>query len=117
VRGEEFKENWERVRAVLAEATGKLTRRQIGDRWQEGGRPSETTLRRWLEAAAERGWVCVDGQGSREFPLRYWLPGMEEAFQAASPLYDLLERDRAVREQLARRDGAGPAHRRPADRD
>jgi hypothetical protein len=108
VRGEEFKESWERVRAVLADATGKLTRREICDRWPDGRPPPESTLRRWLDEATGHGWVCADGLGSKEFPLRYWLPGREEVFRAASPLYEVLEHDRAAREQLARRDRAGP---------
>jgi hypothetical protein len=117
VRGEEFKEDWERLRAVLAEAMAKLTRQEIRERWLEGGPPAETTLRRWLAESAARGWVCVDGLGSKEFPLRYWLPDREEAFKAANPLYDLLEQDRAVREQLARRDRTGSGQHRPTTRD
>jgi AAA domain len=86
-RQDEFQASWSRLEAALMGATGKLTRREIAARW--------------LGEAVRRGLVRCEGAGSRESPLRYWLPQTEEAWKA-NPLYELFEADRRAREELRR---------------
>ncbi|MFL5898622.1 MAG: hypothetical protein ACJ76D_09200, partial [Solirubrobacterales bacterium] len=101
---DEFGENWSRLRAVLAEAPGKLTRAEITAGWRDDDpRPAESSLRRWLKEAQTRGLLRCEGAGTRESPLRYWLPEAEERWNA-DPLYRLREEDRRLREQLAQLD-------------
>jgi hypothetical protein len=100
---DEFRENWARVREALADAPDKLTWREIAGRWPDGRPPAETSLRRWLREAVARGQLGCDGAGTRESPLRYWLPEMEEKWMA-DPLYRMEEEGRKAREWLARRD-------------
>jgi hypothetical protein len=104
VAQDEFRENWSRLRAALAEARGKLARREIAERWpDDSGPPAEASLRRWLKEALARGQLRCEGAGTRESPLRYWLPEMEEKWMA-DPMYRLFEEDRRVREQIAQLD-------------
>jgi len=102
---DEFLESWSRLQLVLAAARGKLTRREIAASWPDadGPAPAETSLRRWLKAALARGLVRSEGGGTRESPLRYWLPEAEERWNA-DPMYRLLEADRLLHEQLAQLD-------------
>ena len=75
---EEFTRNWDRLRALLADASGKRTRKQILLDWPEGADlPGEVTLWRWLERAVAQGLVVQEGSGRRNDPYRYWLPGRE----------------------------------------
>jgi hypothetical protein len=77
------RDTWARLRAVLARAPAKLTRREILGHWPNDGRaPADTTLRRWLEEAVGRGLLCCEGVGTRVSPLRYWLPEAEQRWQA-----------------------------------
>jgi hypothetical protein len=97
---DELKDHWEQLRLVLAQARGKLTRREIIEQWaDEGHPPPETNLRRWLEAALDRGVVRCEGAGTRQSPLRYWLPESEEKWQR-DPIYQLLEAQRRALESL-----------------
>jgi hypothetical protein len=107
-RQDEFKANWSRLEAALTGAAGKLTRREIAARWPEAAEPpAKTSLRRRLGEAVRRGLVRCEGAGSRESPLRYWLPRTEEAWKA-DPLCAMYEQDRRVREEIARLDRRGP---------
>jgi hypothetical protein len=104
---EEFRDNWSRLRAALTGAAGKLTRREVLDHWpDDGGTPAETSLRRWLEKAVGRGLVRQEGAGVRGSPRRYWLPEMEEKWNA-DPMYRMHEQDRRALEVVARLDGRG----------
>jgi hypothetical protein len=105
---DEFRENWSRLRAALAGAPGKLTRREVAERWPDDGPPpSETSVRRWLKEALARGQLRCEGAGTRESPRRYWLPEMEAKWMA-DPLYRMIEEGRRVQEQLARLGPAEP---------
>jgi hypothetical protein len=104
---DEFRETWSRLRAALAAAPGKLTRREIAARWADDKPPPEASLRRWLNEALARGELRCEGAGTNESPLRYWLPEAEQRWMA-DPLYRMFEEDRRVREQLARLDGGAP---------
>jgi hypothetical protein len=99
---DEFRENWARIREALAGAAGKLTWREIAGRWPDDGRPpAETSLRRWLKEALARGELRCEGPGTRESPLRYWLPEAEAQWQA-DPLERLIEEDQAMMERISR---------------
>jgi len=102
---DEFLESWSRLHTVLALARGKLTRREIAASWPDadGPAPAEASLRRWLKAALSRGLLRSEGAGTRDSPLRYWLPEAEERWNA-DPMYRLLEADRLLHEQLAQLD-------------
>jgi hypothetical protein len=101
VTQDEFKVSWARVKAALTGAPARLTRREIAARWPDDDQPpSGTSLRRWLTEAVERGLLRCEGPGTREAPLRYWLPETEEAWKA-DPMYRLFEMDRQVLEKLA----------------
>jgi AAA domain len=107
-RQDEFQASWSRLEAALMGAPGKLTRREIAARWpQDGEPPARTSLRRWLGEAVQLGLVRCEGAGSRESPLRYWLPQSEEAWKA-DPLYAMYEQERRTREEIARLDRRGP---------
>ena len=81
---EEFDDTWRGVRAVLEEAPHMLTRAEILDRWpaDEGRRPNDVTLWKWLDRAVAEGRACKDGSGKRSDPFRYWLPGQLEKWHA-----------------------------------
>jgi len=69
---EEFTRNWDRLRALLAAAGGKLTRKEILLDWPEGVElPNEVTLWRWLERAVAQGLVGQHGHwpAQRSVPL------------------------------------------------
>ncbi len=77
--GEEFAGSWERLRAVLEDAARKLPRQELLKEWPaDFPAPGATTLVRWLDQAAARGLVRVDGTGRKRAPVRSWLPGQEE---------------------------------------
>jgi hypothetical protein len=87
VQQEQIRENWARVRAVLEDATRKLTRRQLRAAWPaDDPKPADITLWRWLDRAVGQGLVRRDGSGRSHGAFRYWLPGKEEAWQQ-DPVY------------------------------
>jgi hypothetical protein len=101
---EEFGDHWEALKAVLAGARHKLTRRQVLEAWPEGRvAPAEVSLWRWLERAAAQGLVCQDGSGKKNAPFRYWLPGQVEKW-GKDPLHFLWEEPEL---EPFREDGAG----------
>src|SRR5262245_60857608 len=61
----EFAVQWELLRGVLAEAMGKMSRRELLKAWPAGKKPDELTLYRWLEKAVARGWVKREGAGHK----------------------------------------------------
>jgi hypothetical protein len=104
---EEFRDNWIRLRAALAGAPRKLTWHEVVERWPDDDEPPpRTSLRRWLAGAVARGLVRREGAGNRTSPRRYWLPEMEEKWQA-DPMYLMYEKDRRAREEIARLDRGG----------
>jgi len=97
---EECRGLWPTLSRILDEATTKLTRADILERWPTpDGKPHDGTLWRWLEWGVEHGQLCKDGKGRHPQPFRYWLadrdvrPGTLESLE---PLGDLLP-ERLVR--------------------
>ena len=90
---DEFTQQWDRLRMVLEDVTGKKTRHELLAVWPlDFPRPSDVTLYRWLQRAVTAGLVCQEGTGRRADPFRYWLPA-REAVWLQNPLY-ALEQDR-----------------------
>ena len=76
---ESFAENWSLLCAVLSAAPGKLTRRELHDRWPPGSaKPTEVTLWKWLDRALAQGLVLREGSGRKNEAFRYGLAGVEE---------------------------------------
>jgi hypothetical protein len=96
---DDFLENWEQLRAALADAPRKLTRRQVAKRWP-GGPPSGATLWRWLEQAVSQGLVCRDGSGRKREPFRYWLREREEQWRQTPEGRRMLEKEEENRKFL-----------------
>ena len=84
---EEFTSNWDRLRTVLLEATGKMTRREILSAWPSewdaagGGEPVSLA-----GPGGAAGLICQSGAGKKSNSYRYWLPGQEEVWKK-SPYY------------------------------
>jgi hypothetical protein len=76
-REEEFSAFWQGLSAVLENASCKLTRADILERWNSDSVPDSVTLYRRLERSVLDGTVKKDGQGTRKSPFRYWLPSQE----------------------------------------
>jgi hypothetical protein len=96
---DDFLENWEQLRAALAGAPRKLTRRQVAKRWP-GGPPHGVTVWRWLEQAVFQGLVCRDGSGRKRDPYRYWLREREEQWREAPEGRRMLEKEEEDRKFL-----------------
>jgi hypothetical protein len=90
---EEFTQSWERLRQVLEDAAGKLTRREILAEWPDDlERPDGTTVWQWLQRAVARGLVRQEETGRKNDPFRYWLPGQEAKWRRRPvPLPELAE--------------------------
>ena len=73
-----FSTNWQILKAILEQASYRLTRLEIGMRWPASPPPNAVTLFRWLERTVADGLVLRDGEGVRGFPFRYWLPNTDE---------------------------------------
>jgi hypothetical protein len=109
----ELDDTWQVLFQVLADAHGKLTRREILSEWPPDYRkPDDTTVWRWLTRAIRDGRVLQGGTGHKDDPFRYWLDGMEEVWRS-DPFYleplppvDLLRmRRKTLAEVLAGRKG------------
>jgi hypothetical protein len=96
---DDFLENWEQLRAALADAPRKLTRRQVAKRWP-GGPPHGVTVWRWLEQAVSQGLVCRAGSGRKRDPFRYWLREREEQWRQCPEGRRMLEKEDEDREFL-----------------
>ena len=63
---DEFGQNWHYLRTVLEDSPGKRTRQQLRAEWPpDFPCPSEATLIRWLNRAAQAALVCQEGTGRR----------------------------------------------------
>src|SRR5262245_11530412 len=83
----ELDDNWQILFQVLADASDKLTRRQILAEWPPDYRkPDEITVRRWLQRGVRDGKVLQEGTGHKDDPFRYWLDGMEQVWRS-NPFY------------------------------
>jgi hypothetical protein len=95
---DEFLVNWGPLRAALADAPRKLTRRAVARRWPGGPPPPSTSLWRWLDQAVSHGLVCRDGGGRRRDPYRYWLREREEQWRQSPEGRRMLEEEQQKRE-------------------
>jgi len=83
----ELDDTWQILFQVLADASGKLTRREILAQWPADYRkPDDTTIWRWLQRGMKEGRVMQSGSGRHADPFRYWLDGMEEVWKS-DPFY------------------------------
>lgn len=86
---EGFHEHWDVLRMVLEDAPKELTRQEVLDDWPaDFDKPARATLWRWLNHAVAAKLVQTAGTGRKADPFRYWLPGAEERWRAANPMYD-----------------------------
>lgn len=77
---DEFELAWNELALILADAGGKLTRREIHGAWPGDVQPPcESTLWRWLDLAVAKGLAHVEGAGRKGRPFRYWLAEREAA--------------------------------------
>jgi hypothetical protein len=80
---------------VLEDAPQKLTRGDILAEWPaDFDKPGDTTLKRWLGRAVERGVILREGTGRKADPFRYWLPATEAKWREQYPFYDHFEQQR-----------------------
>jgi hypothetical protein len=78
-----YEHGWPVLQAVLDQAEGPLTRREILRRWPDSApAPAKLTLWKWLGRAVDEGHVLRDGRGTRREPYRYFRPGMLDKWQA-----------------------------------
>jgi hypothetical protein len=97
---QEFIRGWPQLRLVLTGARDKLTRREIVAEWPpDQERPSDTTLWRWLERAADRNLLRREGAGHSKEPFRYWL-AEKEAVWRDDPIWVLLQQQREAMKGL-----------------
>jgi hypothetical protein len=86
----EFVSGWHDVQTILDEATKKLSRREILERWPAAKpRPVPETIWRWLDRAVADGLALHDGDGRRSSPFRYWNRSLETKWEA-DPLLRLM---------------------------
>ncbi|MCI0456484.1 MAG: AAA family ATPase [Gemmataceae bacterium] len=86
VRAEAFSASWQRLRMVLEDANGKLTRREILAEWPEDfDKPNPATVWEWLQRAVAQGLVSQEGTGRKNDPYRYWIPGREQTWHYGPP--------------------------------
>ena len=78
----EFDKGWPVMKSILERAEGRLTWRQIVQRWpQELPRPAKTTMSRWLDQMLQERQILREGRGTKHDPYVYLLPGMEIRWQ------------------------------------
>jgi hypothetical protein len=74
-----FERGWPILQAVLENADGPMTRRDLRLSWPDSTlAPTSITLYRWLTRLVKERLVEVNGTGSRKDPYRYKLPGIEK---------------------------------------
>jgi len=94
VPADDFAINWDRVRAILEDASQKLTRLDVLDEWPpDFDKPDRATLWRWLDRAVKLGVVACEGRGRKNDPFRYWLPERETVWKQ-EPFYEVFETQR-----------------------
>jgi hypothetical protein len=80
-QGNDFSDNWPILYGVLEDASRKLKRKEILERWPEDFvKPSPMALWRYLDRAVKEKRVLMEGTGRRNSPFVYWLDGMEEVW-------------------------------------
>src|SRR5206468_11187285 len=94
----ELAEGWIRLRRALEGASGRLTRQEVRERWPaDVPPPSAATVWRCLEQAVARGQVVRTGNGRKNNPFRYALPG--RCLPDAGPLLPPLAEELGMTEQ------------------
>ena len=94
----DYAHGWPVLQALLANADGPMTRRDIHRSWPDTGPvPARLTLWKWLGQAVREGQVLQHGSGTRKEPYQYSLPGMVDKWQAKfiAEFTRRLERDAA----------------------
>jgi len=77
-----FERGWPIMKRILERAEGRLTWRQIVQRWPENETaPAKTTISRWLDRLLQDREVSREGRGTSSDPFVYLLPGMEIKWQ------------------------------------
>jgi hypothetical protein len=75
----DFEHGWPVLLALLGEAEGPMTWRDIFRAWPDtAALPARSTLWKWLNRAVREGHVLQHGSGNRKEPYQYSLPGMVE---------------------------------------
>jgi hypothetical protein len=83
---------WTVLQALLENADGPLTRREILRHWPDSAAaPRKQTLWKWLDQLVKEARVLRDGRGSRNEPYKYELPGMKHKWHGRF-LADLVRR-------------------------
>jgi hypothetical protein len=78
----EFEKGWPVMKSILERAEGRLTQRQIVQRWpEELPRPAQPTMNRWLNQLLQERQILCEGRGTKNDPYVYLLPGMEIKWQ------------------------------------
>jgi hypothetical protein len=78
----ELDQGWPVMKSILERAEGRLTWRQIVQRWpEELARPAQTTMWRWLDQLLQGRQILREGRGTKSDPFVYLLPGMEIKWQ------------------------------------
>jgi hypothetical protein len=79
----DFAHGWPVLRALLENADGPMTRRDLCRAWPDSAAaPAKKTLWKWLNRVVLEGHVLQHGSGTRNEPYEYSLPGMIEKWQA-----------------------------------
>src|SRR5205085_11352447 len=85
-----FETNWDVLRMVFEDASQKLTRRDVLEKWPaDSDKPSASNL---AKVTGPRR-MALEGSGRKADPFRYWL-SEREAVWKKNPLYEFLEQQK-----------------------
>jgi AAA domain len=92
---ESFETGWPVLRQVLSERVERVPVDRLLKEWPEGeSKPSESTLRRWLERAVRDNLADRTGGGRRFDAFRYGLLGQTDLLPDLPPLGDRRQQER-----------------------
>jgi hypothetical protein len=81
VNAQRFQENWDRLRAILAQREVAATHHELLADWpSDQPAPAPSVLYEWLNRATELKLVRREGQGRRLNPYRYRLPNKDDEY-------------------------------------
>jgi AAA domain len=93
--GKRFEENWENLRAILAQREKAATHNELLMDWPaDQERPSPSLLYQWLNRAFEEKLVRRQGAGRKDDPYRYRLPNEDDEYLDRGELPPIRERPR-----------------------
>lgn len=76
-----YRDNWEQVRAILAQRKAAATHRELLSDWpSDGEKPAASVLYEWLNRAFDERLIRREGQGRRTDPYRYRLENADDAY-------------------------------------